>query len=218
MVKELTMSMHLAQVLEPLHVIVSIISQIRARLHAYSHEPDSNQSKRILELIIIERKLEVVLNQLIEEYGKDIIRIFYISTGRMTLSLSTSLIFLIPERYGDFFFLIPVFLFLIIANMYRVWSVADAAQFVRYQILWEKCTSESGPGSDMSSEGIQGICEEERTPADRLVQADEEDLRRSSLEEKSSIGEERMETDGTGSLPSLIAKEQEQKSRTQNLN
>ncbi|CAH1397020.1 unnamed protein product [Nezara viridula] len=41
--------------------------------------------------------------------------------------------------------------------------------------------------------------EKERTPADRLGQGDEEDVRGSSLEE-SSIREERMEKDGSGQL------------------
>ncbi|CAH1405093.1 unnamed protein product, partial [Nezara viridula] len=41
-----------------------------------------------------------------------------------------------------------------------------------------------------------------RTPTDRLGQGDEEELRGSSLEE-SSIREERVETDRTGSLPSV---------------
>ncbi|CAH1394923.1 unnamed protein product [Nezara viridula] len=41
--------------------------------------------------------------------------------------------------------------------------------------------------------------QEERTPADRVGQGDEEDLRGSSLEE-SSIREERMEKDGTANV------------------
>ncbi|CAH1406203.1 unnamed protein product [Nezara viridula] len=44
--------------------------------------------------------------------------------------------------------------------------------------------------------------EEERTPADRLGRGVEEDLRGSSLEE-SSIGEERVEKDGTDSIPNV---------------
>ena len=64
--------------------------------------------------------------------------------------------------------------------------------------------------------------EEERTPADRLGQGDEEGLRGSSLEE-SSIREERMEKDGTGSLPSMVTrklskKKKKERNRTQNLN
>ncbi|CAH1388855.1 unnamed protein product [Nezara viridula] len=62
--------------------------------------------------------------------------------------------------------------------------------------------------------------EEERTPADRLGQGDEEDLRGSSLEE-SSIREERVEADGTGSLPSVVARvpgKKEERNLTQNLN
>ncbi|CAH1406889.1 unnamed protein product [Nezara viridula] len=53
----------------------------------------------------------------------------------------------------------------------------------------------------MEKQAVYGLVskrgrEEERTPADRLGQGDEEDLRGSSLEE-SSIREERMEKDGT---------------------
>ncbi|CAH1394637.1 unnamed protein product [Nezara viridula] len=62
-----------------------------------------------------------------------------------------------------------------------------------FQILWKSVHQEVDLDQIWERE-------EERTPSDRLVQGDEEDLWGCSLEEI-SIGEERVETDGTGSLP-----------------
>ncbi|CAH1401196.1 unnamed protein product [Nezara viridula] len=131
-VKELAMFVYLTQMLVPLHMTVSSVSQIRARMEAYRHDPDSNPSKRTLELITLERRLEHVFNQLIEEYGKDFIRIIYISTGRITYSLCGALIILVPNTFAAYLYLIPMYIFPIISVVYRVWSLANAAQSVRH--------------------------------------------------------------------------------------
>ncbi|KAE8573917.1 Gustatory receptor 188e [Halyomorpha halys] len=145
LVKDIIFLIHLAQVLLPLHAITTRLSQIRLRLHFYSNDPDSNPSKGILELIAIERRLEEAFNELTEEYSKDFIRILHISTGRLALSLCGSVVLLKHQSYGMYSYLIPIFTFETVFAVYRIWSVAHAAQLVRYQMekfrseLYTKC-------------------------------------------------------------------------------
>lgn len=132
LVKELIILTHLAQVLVPFHVIASGISQVRARLQSCGRDPDP--SEVTLELVVIERRLEGVFNLLIEEYGKDFVRIVYILTGRTTLSLCGLLIVFREDLLPIYMFLIPIFFLTVVSAMYKIWSVAHAAQAVKYQV------------------------------------------------------------------------------------
>ncbi|KAE8573915.1 Gustatory receptor 188c [Halyomorpha halys] len=144
-VKELIFLIHLAQVLVPLHAITSRVSRIRCRLHSYGDDRESNPSPGISELIVIEKRLEEAFIQLTEEYGKDFIRILYISTGRITMLLSGSLAILLIDMFETHIYLIKKFFLEIMSPMYRIWSVVHAAQLVRYQMekfrseLYTKC-------------------------------------------------------------------------------
>ncbi|KAE8573914.1 Gustatory receptor 188b [Halyomorpha halys] len=145
LIKELILLMHVAQALVPLHAIVSRLSQIRARLYSYSHDLESNPSKAILELIVMERRLEETFNQLTEVYSEDFVHILFISTGRTTSSLCASLLVLLPKTYETHRYLLPRFYSEMISALYKIWSVAHAARLVKYQMekfrseLYTKC-------------------------------------------------------------------------------
>ncbi|KAE8573916.1 Gustatory receptor 188d [Halyomorpha halys] len=143
--KELILFMQVAQVIVPLHALTSRLSDIRTRLHSYSHDPGLNHSKEIMELIAIERRLEEVFNQLTEEYGKDFIRILFISTGRISILLSGSVVVLLTNIYGRNMFIFSVILLELISPLCRIWSIVGAAQSVKSQMekfrseLYTKC-------------------------------------------------------------------------------